>query len=92
MILTTQIVSYAFGKITEGFDLVGSQANEMEEELTKIEEKIIRYASMRNPFMDMTVCFDRKLALSVGGDPDIPFRKITVCGLNFCDNTPEWLT
>ena len=72
-----------FEKITEGFDLVGSQANEMdqatatlfEKSLPRIEEKIIRYASMRNPFMHMTVCFDRKLALSVGGYPDIPFRE-----------------
>ena len=47
----------------------------LKKNLPQSQQKIIRYASMRNPFMHMTVCFNRNIALSVGGYPNIRFRE-----------------
>ena len=70
-------------KIDQGFDLVGGDikefdANGRELRLRKCpttSEGIKRALPFRNPFNHMTVAFRKRIALEVGGYPEIPFHE-----------------
>ena len=81
-------------KILEGFDLVGSHAHEYvantgkyyKKRLPLTQEKIRNYSIMRNPFLHMTVCFNKTLAISFGGYPNILYREDYGLWLKFIGN------
>lgn len=83
-----------YTKMRDGFDLVGSHATEYvasdgaqyEKTLPITSEKIRGYAAMRNPFLHMTVCYNRELAISLGGYPEILYREDYGLWLKFIGN------
>ena len=70
-------------KLSEGYDLVGSQVRELNDpdstktirRVPKTKEEICRYARYRNPFNHMTVGFRVSTVLNVGGYPNIRLRE-----------------
>jgi glycosyltransferase involved in cell wall biosynthesis len=70
-------------KMNEGYDVVGSQTNEIDSSgriiakkmLPQFHTEILRYARNRNPINHMTVAFRASHVFKVGGYPDIYLKE-----------------
>jgi glycosyltransferase involved in cell wall biosynthesis len=70
-------------KIKEGYDVVGSQTTEIDQDgkvvarklLPLNHDEILRYARIRNPINHMTVAYRASHVLDVGGYPDIYLKE-----------------